>query len=525
MKNVSGFHPVLIILMALPLFLSGQPATFTRVFYDMSGTAQMYATIATADQNFLLAGERNDKPMAMKIGQDGNVIWQKTLQLPASRFFCAATTHDGGYLVAGKVMNPAPALEDMLCVKLDATGDTLWSRSVNMGVEDLVFSVKETADHGVIMAGYSDTDGNSAVSIAVVKLDSAGNLLWGRTFYSGSSSNVARGIDQTPDGGYVITGSIANASPYREGLVLMKITADGELSWIKRQAFTTSDYSQGFDVKVVPGGLILNGTSYNAGVGLIKTDLSGNVIWSKGYTWGTTIYYGTPGPKMSTTTTGGFHFVQYLDAWGPGGAARTDSSGNLLWSGSMVVISMSALESSDGGCLVTGNGPIMGVSLSPSDWPQIGIVKTDSSGNSSDCVWGGGYVATPITVTWEVPPVTVASKGNLSVIHPMVVSAFDLDTTSGCVTVLGGVSENPKPNSLVITPNPSDGKFMVRLENPGDGNFNSLEVYNTLGRLVYKSAGEAAPESTVQLIHPAAGLYLVRAVCEGKTYLQRMVVR
>ncbi len=525
MRNLPGSFAALAALLALPLLLSGQPASFTRVFYDMSGTVQVYATIATADQNFLLAGERNNLPLVMKIGQDGQVIWQKTLQLLFSRFFCAATTYNGGYLLAGKVSNPSPALDDMLCVKLNAAGDTLWSKAINMGAEDVVYGVRETTDHGVILVGYSNPDGNSAVSIAVAKLDSDGNLQWGRTFYSGNSSNTARGVDQTPDGGYVITGSIANSTPYREGVMLMKLTAGGELSWIKRQVLTTSQDSQGFDLNVVPGGLIFNGIATDAGVGLTKTDLAGNVIWSKGYTPGNTAYYGTPGPKLNTTTTGGFLFVKNANMFGPGGAARTDSSGNLIWSDEIAVISMSALETSDGGCLISGNGPIYGVSLSPSDLPQTGIIKTDSAGNSSDCVFGGGFYETPATINWDVPPVTIASKGDVAAMHPVVLTATDLDTVSGCVTVFGKVPEMPQTNSLVITPNPSTGRFVVRMENPADENISSIEVYNNLGRLVYRSAGEAAQQSTVDMLNPSAGIYLVRAVCDGRTGTQRLVVR
>lgn len=513
------------LLWVLPLLASAQTGTFTKVFFDMAGTAHVYATIATHDQGFLIAGDRNDQPLVMKIDQDGNILWQKRLSRPYSRFLCAIASHDSGFLLAGTVFNLAPASEDFLCVKLNASGDTLWSRAIDMGIEDRAFGITESVDHEVVITGYSTPDGASAPSIAVMKLDSAGNLLWGETFYSGNSNNVGRGVCQTPDGGFMVTGSIASATPYNEGLILMKLAPDGTLSWIKRQASTAGQHSQGHDLKVVPGGLVMFNYSTDAGMGLLKTNLLGDVLWSKGYGWSNTVYYGTPGPKLSSTSAGGFQFAQYNDMFGPGGAARTDSSGNLLWSSDIVVISNSALETSDGGCLVTGNGPIYGVSLSPSEWPQIGLVKTDSTGFSSECVWGGAFWESPSTIIWSTPSITSTLKGTISAIHPAIISSIDLDTTSGCVRVFGSVAEDqPQPNSLLVFPNPTDGDFSVQMDKPDSGEISSLEIYNSLGALVYRTSDANTLQSTVIMHNPPAGIYLVRAICEGNPYMQRLVV-
>jgi hypothetical protein len=525
MNKISKTFLVLSLLALITITNYAQQATFTRVFYDMEGTAQVYATIATPDQNFLIAGTRNDQPLAMKIDQSGNILWQKRLALPFSHFSCAIASRDSGFLLAGSTSNPAPGSEEFLCVKLNQSGDTIWSRTIDLGYEDRAFGIAESADHEVLITGYSTPDGASPASIAVVKLDSAGNLLWGRTYYSGTSANVGRGVCQIPDGGFVVAGSIASASPYNEGLFLMKLTPDGTLSWIKRQTTTASDQSQGLDVKAVPGGLIVFNASTDAGVGLLKTDFAGNVLWSKGYIWSNFVYFGTPGPKLGQTSRGGFLFVQYLDMFGPGGAAETDSTGNLIWSDELVVISLSALETSDGGCLVTGNGPIMGVSMSPSDLPQIGLIKTDSTGNSSDCVWGGGFWESPNTVSWSTPPITSTVKGSLSMIHPLVIGSVDLDTISGCVTVFGSVAEElQKPNSLLVFPNPSCGIFKVQMEKPDAGKISSLEIYNSMGALVYRSAEANMSQPTVRMQNPSAGIYQVRVICGGRAYTQRIVV-
>lgn len=514
-------------MLILMVFQSGsaQQAIYTKVYYDMTGSAQVYATIATPDQGFLMAGERNDQPLIMKIDPSGNILWQKRLALPYSHLYCAIATQDSGFLLAGKIANPAPAFEDFLCVKLNQAGDTLWTRAIDLGIEDRAFGITESADHAIMITGYSTPDGASPSSIAVVRLDSAGNFLWGRTFYSGNSANVGRAICQVPDGGFVVTGSIANASPFREGLMLMKLTLDGELSWIKKEDNITGVHSQGYDIKPLPGGLIVYGTDTDAGVSLMKTDLSGNVIWSKGYIWSNTAWYGTPAAKLGQTAQGGFLLVQNLDMFGPGGAAKTDSSGNVIWSDFVVVISNSALETSDGGCLISGNGPIYGVSLSPSDRPQIGIIKTDSTGNSTECVNLGGFWDSPNPVSWMTPPITSTIKGTGSEIHPVIISSVDLDTTSGCVTVFGSVVEDqPQSNSLVIFPNPSDGTFSLEFSGPVTSETMLLEIFDCRGEQVHRSALPAINPLPVTLSSLLPGIYHIRITTGDEVFAKRLII-
>jgi hypothetical protein len=249
------------------------------------------------------------------------------------------------------------------------------------------------------------------------------------------------------------------------------------------------------------------------------------VQWSKGYTWGNTIYYAASGPKLGLAGEDGFLFVKYLDMFGPGGAAQTDSTGNLIWSDELGVISLAALETSDGGCLVTGNGPIYGVSLSPSDWPQIGLIKTDSTGNSTDCVWGGGFSENPCTISWETPSITATPKGTISQIHPAIINSVDLDTISGCVTVFGSVDEESSiSNSLRLFPNPSGGKFSLEFSSPVTTGTILLEVYNCRGEQLCRPALPTTRPVSADLSILPPGIYNIRVIAGDDVFIQRLVI-
>ena len=66
---------------------------------------------------------------------------------------------------------------DMLAIRLNGAGDTLWTRAYGGGfLGGLAFDAAQTADGGFILCG--DRDGNGTL----VRLDTNGDLLWARSY-------------------------------------------------------------------------------------------------------------------------------------------------------------------------------------------------------------------------------------------------------------------------------------------------------------------------------------------------------
>jgi hypothetical protein len=154
----------------------------------------------------------------VKLDEDGNLGWQKSLGGGSDdgAAFAQQTT-DGGYIAAGYSNSNNGNVSgnhgggDYWLVKLDANGGITWKKCFGGTVLDYGTSVQQISG-GYIMAGYSssvngDVTGNHGSSdYWLVRVDNNGVLLWQKSL-GGSGQETASCVQQTADGGYVVTGS------------------------------------------------------------------------------------------------------------------------------------------------------------------------------------------------------------------------------------------------------------------------------------------------------------------------------
>jgi hypothetical protein len=138
------------------------------------------------------------------------------------------------------------------------------------------FSVYKTNDNGYILAGCKTFQ--NQVDLYYVKTDSNGIFSWERTISDPSHQNTARCIQQTTDGGYIITGSSIDYQ--MSSVILIKTDSDGHVVWSR-----TYDNGIGYCVQqTTDGGYIIAGTSYTVDgrdMWLIKTFADGRVDWDE----------------------------------------------------------------------------------------------------------------------------------------------------------------------------------------------------------------------------------------------------
>ena len=106
--------------------------------------------------------------------------------------------NDNGYIIVG-VKDWRGCL-----IKTDINGNEEWNQVYELGTGG--YSGQQTEDGGYIITGYTNSFGNGSNDVWLIKTDSEGNQEWNQTF-GGSDNDYGNSVQQTSDGGYIITGS------------------------------------------------------------------------------------------------------------------------------------------------------------------------------------------------------------------------------------------------------------------------------------------------------------------------------
>lgn len=100
---------------------------------------------------------------------------------------------------------------DAWVVKLDADGALDWERCQGGSQSDYAYAIQQTTDSGYVMAGGTTSDFDGLIGFHgirdawVVKMDTVGFPLWQRC-YGGTSLDEAYCVRQAADGGYAVAG-------------------------------------------------------------------------------------------------------------------------------------------------------------------------------------------------------------------------------------------------------------------------------------------------------------------------------
>jgi uncharacterized delta-60 repeat protein len=214
-----------------------------------------YSMELTADGGYVMAGITDSYThvtdywdiLIYKLDADGNKQWRKNLGGAGYDYgHSCQQTSDGGYVVAGHTDSYTNGGHDFLVYKLDAGGNKQWRRNYGGIENDRAYSIRQTADGGYVVAGYtySYTHGSGDRDVLIYKLDAGGNKLW-RKNLGGTENDVCESIRQTADGGYILAGN-SKSYAYDSGdrdFLIYKLDADGNKQWRKNLGGADEEYA------------------------------------------------------------------------------------------------------------------------------------------------------------------------------------------------------------------------------------------------------------------------------------------
>lgn len=391
-------------------------------------------------------------------------------------------TTDGGYIVTGFTFSFGNGRQVYL-IRIDSLGDTLWTRNFGGTGEDFGIHVQQTTDGGYIVVGYTNSFGND-VQIYLIKTDSLGDTLWTKT-YGGPGTEVGYWVQQTSDGGYIITGG-GGFSWGLDPVYLIKTDSSGNVEWSKVYCDTVQ--SLGVSVQQTSdGGYIITGGHEFQNIYLIKTDSLGNTLWAKGYYSGNIGW----GHSVQQTSDGGYFVTGFLILGGWLVLLKTDSLGDTLWVKTYkgpygALRGFCGQQTTDGGYIATGRYDIGQDSLR-----SAFLLKTDSLGNMlwfrehrsifPDAPAAGNSVQQTMDGGYIIAGETSGNGGDVYLIKT------DQDGNVAGVGESGYARHLFSQPQLLAYPNPFTNKIDIRYTILDTGYFVenvALKIYDISGRLV-----------------------------------------
>lgn len=355
--------------------------TFQKTF---GGPGNEVATSAIESNNgIVIAGHvtsvnGNQDALLIRLNASGNLVWQNRFGAgQADVFHCVTATPDGGFLATGETRSFGAGKADVFLIKVDASGSIVWSKTLGEADrDDIARSVIPVPNGGFIVSGYSSINAQNGAKSILIRLDASGNTLWSRN-YATTNSNLL--ISSFIDGNVIYaSGSVDN-----DGAFARFDLASGNLLSLKVYGGTGADALQSLQ-PTQDGQLVVadytqstaSGTDVELWAQKINRN-TGQVLWSKSFY---RLYDNLRG-TIEKVNDGGFLLVPSdfnHSAQADAILAKIDASGNLLWSynygGPTADRFLKAFQMADGGFLAVGD------TKSGNGTSDVLVVKTDANG-------------------------------------------------------------------------------------------------------------------------------------------------
>ena len=106
----------------------------------------------------------------------GNPVWAKTYGGALADYGTSVqTTDDGNYIICGVTQSFGGGKTDGYLIKINSTGDTLWTKAYGGSENDYTYDVCQTQDGGFAIGAYSLSYGAGSEDIYLIKTDPSGN--------------------------------------------------------------------------------------------------------------------------------------------------------------------------------------------------------------------------------------------------------------------------------------------------------------------------------------------------------------
>jgi len=258
--------------------------------YGSTSYSESIRAVRVCPEGFALAGNTSEAGgdfWQLFVSVNGDSLWTRRHGGAGSEL-CRSMqrTVDGGYILAGNTNSFGSGVPNGWVIKTNSTGDSVWSCAFGTDYEDELWAVQQTADGGYSLSGILGLSSPAHSDGWLIRLNANGDSLWTRTYGTGDYEGF-RALDVTSDGGFVMAGYQALSPDYHTKMWLVRTDADGDTLWTRK--FGGIYYEDCYSVEQASdGGFILAGWTSSYGVGnydwwMVRVNADGDSLWSTTY--------------------------------------------------------------------------------------------------------------------------------------------------------------------------------------------------------------------------------------------------
>lgn len=195
--------------------------------------------------------------LVIRVDADANPVWRRELGgAGVDLLFAAQPAASGGFVCAGFTNGSGAGGTDGWVVAIDSAGVILWERTFGGPGDERLTSLQPARD-GWMAAGQTARDGNT--DAWVVRLDREGRDL-GAWTWGGAGVERGLAVQPLPDGGCVVAGVAGADRETADGFVT-RLGPDGRPAWT--HTVGGAGFQVAYQVRAVPdGSLLVTGYGY-----------------------------------------------------------------------------------------------------------------------------------------------------------------------------------------------------------------------------------------------------------------------
>lgn len=246
--------------------------------FDSGGVETGYDVAVDVNGNVYVIGTTNIGVLydflTIKYDADGNVVWSRRYDSTGSDNARGIAVDVSGNVIVTGNSTISFSYNDVRIIKYDSAGNTVWNKRYSTGNSDASEDIAVDGSGNIYIGGHT-FDGSGQTFYLTIKIDPSGNVIWSRLFDFGGN-DAGKGVAVDGSGNVYITGSSSLAGPRT-----LKYDSNGNIVLNLASSFVFPD---SIAIDATDNIYITGNDGYSNGSGTfdfmtIKYDASGSEIW------------------------------------------------------------------------------------------------------------------------------------------------------------------------------------------------------------------------------------------------------